>query len=66
LQIALHRQISRKNVFIIPVLLADADVPPLLRSIQWLDMRDGNVDSAVKRLIDAIQHLAKRTAETEQ
>lgn len=65
LQIALHRQFSEKNMFIIPVLLADADVPPLLRSIQWLDMRDRNVDVAVKRLAEVIEHHAKRRTESE-
>jgi len=65
LQIALHRQFSEKNMSIIPVLLADADVPPLLRSIQWLDMRDRNVNVAVKRLAEAIEHHAKRRAESE-
>lgn len=57
LDVALHRQITRESgSVIIPVLLADADVPPLLRQFQWLDMRDGDVRNGVKRLVETIRH----------
>jgi hypothetical protein len=61
IQVALHRQISgERGARILPILLEDADVPPLLRSIQWLDMRDGNVDKAVRKLIETIKKLSSR------
>jgi hypothetical protein len=57
LQIALHRQVSGEHgAVLLPVLLERADVPPLLRQIQWLDMTDGNVDRAVNQLVDLIHH----------
>jgi len=56
LQVALHRQLSGEGgALIIPVLLADADVPPLIRQFQWLDMRDGDIGKGVRRLVDSIQ-----------
>ena len=57
LQIALHRQISgEEGAVILPVLLERAEVPPLLRNIQWLDMTDGNVERAVHSLTEVIRH----------
>ena len=56
LQIALHRQVSGEaGAKILPILLEHADVPPLLRSIQWLDMTDGNVERAVARIVESIR-----------
>ena len=64
LQIALHRQVSGEGgAVILPVLLQDADVPPLLRQFQWVDLRSGDVDKGVRELVDAIRHWsAKRSA----
>ena len=64
LQIALHRQVSGEGgAVIIPVILEDADVPPLLRQYQWLDLRGGNVEQGVRKLVDAIHHWStKRSA----
>lgn len=57
LQLALHRQISGEGgAVILPVLLQDADVSPLLRQFQWVDLRDGDIKKGVERLVDAIQH----------
>ena len=57
LQIALHRQMSGEGgAMILPVILAevaDADVPPLVRQFQWIDLRD-DFDRAVGQLVDAI------------
>jgi hypothetical protein len=59
LQIALHRQVYGKGkTVILPVLLEPAEVSPLLRDIQWLDMTDGDVDKAVTRLVKVIRHYA--------
>ena len=64
LQVALHRQISGEGgAIILPVILEDADVPPLLRQFHWIDLRGGNVKKGVSQLVEAIHHLsAKRSA----
>lgn len=64
LQIALHRQVSGEGgAVILPVILEDADVPPLLRQYQWIDLRGGNVEKGVRQLVEAIHHWsAKRSA----
>jgi len=64
LQVALHRQVSGEGgAVILPVILEDADVPPLLRQYQWIDLRDGNVDRGVRQLVEAIHHWSsKRSA----
>lgn len=57
LQVALHRQVSREGgAVILPVILADADVPPLLRQYQWIDLRGGDIKNGVDQLVDAIRH----------
>lgn len=57
LQVALHRQVSGEGgAIILPVILEDADVPPLLRQFQWIDLRDGNVEGGVNLLVKAIHH----------
>ncbi len=56
LQVALHRQVSGEaGAIILPVILADADVPPLLRQFQWIDLRNGDVDKGVDQLVGAIR-----------
>jgi hypothetical protein len=61
LQVALHRQVSGEGgAVILPVILADADVPPLLRQFQWIDLRGGNVDEAIRQLVDSIRHLSAK------
>ena len=42
-----------------PILLEDAEVPPLLKQIQWLDMRDGDVEKGVGRLVEVIRHYSR-------
>jgi hypothetical protein len=57
LQVALHRQVSGEGgAVILPVILADADVPPLLRQFQWIDLRSGNIEKGVGQLVEAIRH----------
>ena len=61
LQIAMHRQISGEGgAVILPILLEEAEVPPLLRDIQWVDLRDRNVDRAIPQLVDVIRHWGER------
>jgi hypothetical protein len=56
LQIAMHRQVSREGgAGIIPVLLQDADAPPLLRQFHWVDLREGDIEKGVSQLIEAIR-----------
>jgi hypothetical protein len=66
LQIALHRQMSGEGgAIILPVILADvadADVPPLVRQFQWVDLRDGVFDRAVGQLVDAIRSRSLKSA----
>lgn len=63
LQVALHRQVSGEGgAVVLPVILEDADVPPLLRQYQWIDLRGGNVEKGVRQLLEAIHHWsAKRS-----
>jgi hypothetical protein len=57
IQLALHRQVSGEGgAIILPVILAAADVPPLLRQYQWIDLRSGDVDKGVGQILDAIRH----------
>lgn len=59
LQVALHRQVSgERGGAILPVLLRDADVPPLLRNMQYVDLRGGNIEKGIVMLTWAIQHRA--------
>jgi hypothetical protein len=63
LQVALHRQVSGEGgAVILPVLLDDADVPPLLRQYQWIDLRDGDIKKGVSQLVDAIRHWSIRNS----
>jgi hypothetical protein len=64
LQIAMHRQVSSSGgPRILPVLLKRAEIPPLLRSIQWLDMTDGDADRAVVQMLEAIRHFTEEKEE---
>ncbi|MEF8731271.1 MAG: TIR domain-containing protein [Candidatus Accumulibacter meliphilus] len=57
LQIALHRSVSGEGgAVILPVILEDADVPPLLRQYQWIDLRGGDIDKGVGQLVEAVRH----------
>ncbi|MBV1880625.1 MAG: TIR domain-containing protein [Pseudomonadales bacterium] len=63
LQVAMSRQVSSPGgPRILPVLLEKAEVPPLLRSIQWLDMTDGDADKAVANMVKAIRHFTEKKA----
>lgn len=55
-RVALHRQLSGEGgAVILPILLEDADVPPLLRQFQWIDMRDGDVESGTRKIVEAVR-----------
>ena len=57
LQLALALQLEHGNdrPALLPVLLEDADVPPLLRAIIHVDMRDGNAARATQQLVDIMR-----------
>jgi hypothetical protein len=60
-QIALHRQVSGEGGgVLLPILLEEAEVPPLLRTIQFLDMRDRDIKKGVQRLVETIHRLSAR------
>jgi len=53
----MSRQIAGdRGAMVLPVLLKDTDIPPLLRNIRYLDLRDGNVKRGANELIDTIRH----------
>ncbi len=57
----MSRQIrGDRGAMVLPVLLEDTDdIPPLLRSIKYLDLRDGNVKKGVNELINTIRYYSK-------
>lgn len=60
-KLALHRQVSGEGgAVILPIILEEADVPPLLRQYQWIDLRDGDVERGVRELVEAIHHWSGR------
>jgi len=60
IQIVLSRQLSGEGgPRLLSILLEDAEVPPLLKQIQWLDMRDGDVEKGVGRLVEVIRHYSR-------
>jgi hypothetical protein len=56
LNVAISRQVSGdRGAVVIPILLDDAEIPALLRDVMYLDMRDGNVQAGVNKLVAAVQ-----------
>ena len=56
LQIALHRRLSGEGgAAILPVILEDTDVPPLLRQYHWIDLRTGGLERGIEQLVDAMR-----------
>jgi hypothetical protein len=57
LRIALDRKLSGEGgAVILPVMLEDTEVPPLLRDLKWIDLRDGEFERGLKELVNAIRH----------
>jgi hypothetical protein len=55
LDLAVARAVAPSaTLSIIPVLLEDVDVPPLLRSVRYIDLREGDVSRAVVALTDVL------------
>jgi hypothetical protein len=56
-QLALHGEFAdNSGALILQVILADADVPPLLRQFQGIDLRGGDIEKAVSQSLEAILH----------
>ena len=67
IDLATYRQISgERGAVILPIILSDVEVPPLLRTIQWLDLRDGDVNRCVQRILEAIEYHTRRRRSREQ
>ncbi|MBI5557691.1 MAG: TIR domain-containing protein [Deltaproteobacteria bacterium] len=55
LSVALTRQLSGEGgAVLLPILLEDVELPPLLRSVAYLDLRDRNIEHASRLLINTI------------
>lgn len=60
LDVMISRRLSKRgSAVIIPILLEDVEVPALLRDVQYLDMKDGNIDRAINNLSIAIKYNLK-------
>lgn len=67
LYIALHRQVSGESgTVIIPILLEEAEVPPLLRDIHWFDIRHMSIEEAIKGLVKVIDRSFERKSSIKQ
>lgn len=56
LDVMISRRLSKRGgAVILPILLEDVEVPALLRDVMYLDLRDGDVSRAVKKLSEAIK-----------
>ena len=42
LNIAIYNQFNKRSIKVIPILIADCEIPAILRNIRYLDMRDTN------------------------
>jgi len=55
LDVAIERRLrQRTRSAIVPVLLENVDVPPILRDVRYLDMRNGDATGAVRRLMESL------------
>ena len=56
----ISRQLSGdRGAMVLPILLEETDIPPVLRDIRYLDLQDKDVKGRAKELIDAIRHHMK-------
>jgi hypothetical protein len=53
----ISRQLSGdRGAKVLPILLEDVDIPPVLRDIRFMDLRDHDVKSKAQEMIDAIRY----------
>jgi hypothetical protein len=51
---ALSRELKERAIRLVPVLVADCEIPPVLRDRQYLDMRGNNREIGIRRLVDQL------------
>ena len=56
LNLFIGKRLGGQNQVIIPILIDDAEIPPVLRDTRYVDLRDGNVKRAAQELIEAIHY----------
>jgi len=56
----ISRQLSSdRGAMVLPILLDDTEIPPLLRNVRYLDLRDRDVKARTRELVDTIRHHMK-------
>lgn len=56
LNATISRQVSgNRGAIVLPILLEDTEIPPLLRDVVYLDMRKGSLTTNIERLVAAIR-----------
>ncbi|MFJ2891865.1 toll/interleukin-1 receptor domain-containing protein [Streptomyces sp. NPDC087305] len=50
-EVALTRRMRDNSVRVIPIILDDTPLPPLLEPIMWVSLADGDVDRAARELV---------------
>jgi hypothetical protein len=55
-----------RGAMVLPILLDDTEIPPVLRDIRYVDLRDHDVESKSQQLIDAIRHHMRTRRQTEE
>ncbi len=64
-QYGLANELQEKGIRLIPVLYRDCDIPPMLRTKQWVDFRDEKeYKIIVNRLVADLYNLAPQTSST--
>ena len=53
--LAISRQVSRHRRDLLPISRDDTEVSALLREVMYLDMRTGDIESGIARLVAAIK-----------
>jgi hypothetical protein len=63
LDLTIARWLSAQgDVYVIPVLLEDVEIPALLRSVVYIDLRDRDIETGARRIAEAIKfHKKQRT-----
>ncbi len=51
---ALSRELKERAIRLLPVLVADCEIPLVLRDRQWLDLRGNNREIGIRRLVDQL------------
>ncbi|MCJ7566943.1 MAG: TIR domain-containing protein [Anaerolineales bacterium] len=61
------RQLSGdRGAMVLPILLKDTEIPPILRDIRYLDLRDRDVKGKAQELIAAIRYQMKNKRHTKE